>query len=144
MAELQTDSIMFSAYLKPFRLTRKAHGCVRLTWKAMMFLCHLFKVRVGSESGQSHKIFVSESSKILSSRDRDESWLARVRSVSNHKNCRVTSSHWFASSSQCLVKWNLTFFMSVFCYEMAPDKLKNCAQCCFSKFDWTLFMSTFF
>ena len=28
-----------------------------------------------------------------------------VQSESNHKNCRVTSNHWLASSSQCWVKW---------------------------------------
>jgi len=38
---------------------------------------------------------------------------------SSHKNCRVTSSHWFAGSSQCRVTWNFTFL----CYEMAPNML---------------------
>jgi len=29
------------------------------------------------------------------------------------------------------------------CYEMAPVKLENCAQCCFKKFDCRLFISKF-
>jgi len=46
----------------------------------------------------------------------------------NQKNCRVTWSHWFASLSQCPVKWNLTFFRGPFLlkrcptgYKMVPD-----------------------
>jgi len=46
----------------------------------------------------------SESSKTFSSRVRVMTW-------SSHKNCRVTSSHWFASSSQSRVTWNFTFFL---------------------------------
>jgi len=96
----------------------------------------------------------SESSKIFSIWVRGESWLGRVEQGRSHKNCRVTSSHGFASSSQCQSKWNWTFFLCLFfatnwrptCYEMAPDKLKNGSQCCFSKFDWTVFtcISKFF
>jgi len=44
-------------------------------------------------SCQSHKLFELESSKIF-----------RVDSESSHKNCRVTSSNWFASLCQCRVK----------------------------------------
>jgi len=33
---------------------------------------------------------------------------------SSHKNCRVTSSHWFASSNQRRVTWNFTFFYGIF------------------------------
>jgi len=47
------------------------------------------QVRVTSPSSQSHDM---------------------VESEMGHKNCRVTSSHWFASSSQCWVIWNFTFF----------------------------------
>ena len=80
-----------------------------------------------------------------------ESWLGRVESEWSHKNCQVTSSHWFASSSQCRVTWNFTFFLLHFytmkwrptCYKMATDKLENGVQCCFNKFDCRLFMSKF-
>jgi len=34
-----------------------------------------------------------------------------VESESSHKYCRVTSNHWFASSSQCWVTRNFTFFL---------------------------------
>jgi len=36
------------------------------------------------------------------------------------------------------MKWRPT------CHKMTPDKLENGAQCCFSKFDWRLFISKFF
>jgi len=72
-------------------------------------------------SSQSHTRFESESSKIFSSRVmtwlswvRVESWLGWVESETSHKNCRVTSSHWFASSSHGQVKWNFTFFLWLF------------------------------
>jgi len=58
-------------------------------------------------------IFVeSESSKIFSSRD-----LAEL-SQSSHKNCRVTSSHWFASSSQMIFP---ICSMTCLWYEMVPN-----------------------
>jgi len=41
---------------------------------------------------------------------------------------RVTSSLWFASTCQCQVKWKLTLFHVFFCYNMALNKLQNCAQ----------------
>ena len=44
----------------------------------------------------------------------------RVESESSLRNCRVTSSHWWASSSECRVKWNLIFFLCLFCFKMAP------------------------
>ena len=34
-------------------------------------------------------------------------------------------------------------FSTFFCYEMVPNKLENCAQCCFNKFDCRLFLSKF-
>ena len=52
-----------------------------------------------------------------------ESWLSGVESESSHRNYRVTSSHWFASSSQCRVTRNFTFFHDIFCYEMVPNTL---------------------
>ena len=75
----------------------------------------------------------------------------RVMTWSSHKNCRVTSSHWFASSSQCWVTGNFTFSLRHFfamkwhstCHKMAPDKLENGVQCCFNKFDCKLFRSKF-
>ena len=101
-------------------------------------------------SSQSHKPFESEKcqSHLKFYRVRGESWLGRVESESNHKNCRVTSSHWFASSSQCRVTRNFTFFLRPFllwngaqhaikwyptCYKMAADKLESGAQCCFTR-----------
>jgi len=44
-------------------------------------------------------------------------------------NCRAASSRWFASSSQCRVTRNFTFFLrQFFCFEMAPDNWENGAQ----------------
>jgi len=54
-----------------------------------------------------------------------ESSLGRIESESNHTNCQVTLSHWFASSRQCRVTWNFTFFLWLVCYEMVPNKLSN-------------------
>jgi len=54
--------------------------------------------------------------------------LVNIESESSHKNCQVTSSHFFASSSQCRVKRNLTFSYVFFCYEMTPNELQNGAQ----------------
>jgi len=73
-----------------------------------------------------------------------------VESESSHKNCRVTTSHWFASSRQCPVK-KISHFSYIFfamkwhrtCYKMASDKLQNGTQCCLSKFDCRLFLSKF-
>ena len=84
-------------------------------------------------SSQCHKPFESEWSKIFSS---------RVKS-------QELSSHWFASSSQCRVTWNLTFFLWHFlkwrprCCKMVPEKLENGAQYWFNKFDCRLFISKF-
>jgi len=39
-------------------------------------------------------------------------------------------------------KFNV-FSTTYLCYEMAPDKLENGAQCCFNKFDCRLFISKF-
>jgi len=75
-------------------------------------------------SSQSHKPFESESSKIFRFGSESKSWLGRVESETSHKNCRVTSSHWFLSSSQRRVTWNFTFFLLHFlCYEMVPNML---------------------
>ena len=71
-------------------------------------------------SSQSHKPCESVSSKSFSS-------LVRVMTWSSQS--RVTSSHWFASSSQCRVSCNFTFFLLNFLsYEIAPNKLENGAQ----------------
>jgi len=78
-------------------------------------------------SNQSHKPFESESSEshlkfFESSQSRVVTWSSGVRA--SPKNCRVTSSHWFASSSQCQVTWYFTFFLWDFlCYDMAPFML---------------------
>ena len=73
---------------------------------------------------------------------------------SSHTNCRVTSNHWFPSSSQMkfhispvyFLLWNGARLVRKWCptcYEMSPDRLENGAQCCFSKFDRRLFISKF-
>jgi len=110
---------------------------------------------VESESSQSHRPFESESSqshlKFFRVESQSESWLGRVESESSLENCRVTSSHWFASSSQCRVTRNSTFFLRHFfamklrptCHKMAPDQLENGTQCCFNKFDCRFFISKF-
>ena len=89
------------------------------------FTCGQWCVRfifVESESSQSHKPFESEWSqghlKFFRVQSKSESWLGRVRvesqELSSHKNYRVTSTHWFASSSQCRVTRNFTFFLRHF------------------------------
>jgi len=87
---------------------------------------HFCQVNVESESQALWVRVESESSKILSSHNLAES---------SHKNCRVASSPWFASSSQCKVTQNFTFFLHFFAmkwrpsfYKMAPDKLESGAQ----------------
>ena len=67
-----------------------------------------------------------------------------VESVSSHKNCRVTSSHWFASSSHGWVKRKLVFLYVFFWYKIAPNMLQNGAQCCSSNFNSKLFRSKCF
>ena len=107
--------------------------------KVVMCPSHFCGVRLTSPSSQSHLNFF------------------QVQSESSHKNCRVTSSHWFASSSQCPVKWNSTFPCDVFYdklvlneLKMAPyeqyiraQRAKNGAKCCFSNFISKLFRSEF-
>ena len=101
-----------------------------------------FWVKVTSPSSQSHLQFFQVESE----------WRHDlVESESGHKNCHVSLSHLFASSSQCRVMWNFIFFQwllyamkwrPIYC-NVAPDKLENSAQCCFNKFDWRLFISKF-
>jgi len=69
------------------------------------FLSSQSRVIVTSPSSQSHLKFFRVDS---------EPWFGRVESESSNKNCWVTSSHWFASSSQCRVTRNLTFFLRHF------------------------------
>jgi len=87
---------------------------------------HFCRVRVTSPSSQSHLKFI------------------RLESESSHKNCRVTSSYWFASSSHMKFHiFSMTFLAMKWCptcYEMAPDKLEYGIQCCFSNFDCWLFI----
>jgi len=70
-------------------------------------------------SSQSHKPFESESSENLSSQVRVESLLGQVESESSHKNGRVTSSHWFTSSSPRRVIQNFKLFLCIFGYRSA-------------------------
>ena len=89
-------------------------------------------------SSQSHKPFESESIHDLVE--------------SSHKKCGVTSSYWFASSSQCWVIWNFSVFLDFSfatkwrptCYKMAPYKLQNGVQCCLNNFECRLFISKLF
>ena len=105
---------------------------------------HFYRVRVESES-QGPRVRVNEYF-FESSHSHD-----LVEFESSHKNFRVTSSHWFASSSQCRVIRNFTFFWRHFfamkwhptCRKMDHDKLENVVQCCFNKFDCRLFISKF-
>jgi len=53
--------------------------------------------------------FLSTQSHLKFFRVRVMTWSSRVRVV--FKNCPVISSHWFASSSQCRVTRNFTFFL---------------------------------
>jgi len=103
---------------------------------------HFCRVRVTRPSSQSHLKFFRVDSKSRPS---------LVESESSHKNCRVISSLWFASSTQCRVTRNFTFLLRHFfamkwhptCHKIVPDKLENVAQCCFNKFDCRLFKSKF-
>jgi len=57
-----------------------------------------------SFSSQSHKSIEPESSQNHLKNFQDESGSSDDLIESSHKNYRVTSSHWLASSSQCRVK----------------------------------------
>ena len=70
---------------------------------------HPAAVMLLSHFCQSHKLFKSEASQSHLKFFRFESWLGGVDSESSHKYRWITSSHWFARSSQCQVKWNFTF-----------------------------------
>jgi len=69
-------------------------------------------------------------------------WSSRVRvescELSSHFESLVCK---FESTSSC-TKFHVVS-TTFFCYEMATDKLENCAQCCFNKFDCRLFISKF-
>ena len=87
--------------------------------------------------------FESELSKIFSSRVRVESWLAQVRvdsqELSSHCEslvCNLESNEISHFSMTLLCYLNGTRYVRKWClkcYETAPDKLENCAQCWFSK-----------
>ena len=102
---------------KPKKKKVKVGGRTRPVWKsgedtfpcphqiaamgAVMCPSHFCRVRVKSPSSQSHLNFFESSQ----SQDLVES---------SHKNCRVTSSHRFPSSSQCRVTRKYTFFVRHF------------------------------
>jgi len=72
---------------------------------------HFCRVRVTSPSSHSHLKFLS--------RVRVMTWSSWVT-----KTVESLPNHWFASSSQCRVTWNFTFFLLHFlCYDMAPNML---------------------
>jgi len=84
-------------------------------------------------------IYVESESQALRVRD-IQIFSSRVITWSSHKNCRVVSSHWFASSSRVNVESNemFTYFLWLFFdriwrptrYKMAHHYLKIGAQCC--------------
>ena len=90
---------------------------------------------VDSESSQSHKPFVSEKSEFFSSPVRVES-----QELSNHFESLVFKIESLLSQMKFYI-----FAMSFSCYKlapnmttwykMAPNKLQNGTQCCFSKLD---------
>jgi len=110
-------------------------GCCQLCVRVIFVKSESQAVRVRVDS-ESFKFFSSQSHDLVES---------------SHKNWRVASSQWFASSNQCRVTRNFTFFLRHFfamkwcptCHKMAPDKLENGGQCCFHKFDYRLFISKF-
>ena len=96
------------------------------------FLVSQSRVRVPSPSSQSWIMAWSSGVRVLS-----------LRTV-------VTSSHWFASSSQCRSIWNFIFFYVILVgamkwrlirNTMVPDRLESGTQCCFNMFDCRLCLS---
>jgi len=61
-----------------------------------------------------------------------ESLACKLESMSSHMKFHIFSIAFFDA-----MKWRPT------CYKMAPDKLENCAQCCFKKFDCKCFYLSF-
>ena len=104
---------------------------------------HFCWVRVTSPSSQSHPQSLRVESE--SSHDLAEPSQSRVTRT-------IESTRVFGLQTQVNVESNeISYFSVTFyamewhptCYKMAPDKLENCAQCCFSKFDCKLFISSF-
>jgi len=67
-----------------------------------------------------------------------------VESELSHNNCGATSSHWVQARVNVESNEMLHFPMCLFCFKMAPNEIKNGAQCFFGYFDSRLFRSKFF
>jgi len=117
------------------KFPRSQHRPFFITPPKLKVPAYQWRVRVifvESECSQSHKPFESESIqshlKFFRVESESEPRPGRVESESSHKNCRATSSQWFASSSQCRVTRNFTFFLRQFfpmkwhptCHKMSP------------------------
>jgi len=87
-------------------------------------------------SSQSHKPFQSESSKIFFEASHDLVESQKLSSQFESLVCKLESM-----SNQ--MKFHI-FSMTFLSYEMAPGKLENGDQYCFSKFGGRLFISKFF
>ena len=121
----------------PARTKLVAHACYNNSMINVFTLTNINTSDVSESflSSQSHKHFESESSQshLKIFRVESKSWPGWVESEFSHKNCRVTSSHWFASASQCRVTRNFTFFLRHFfvmkwrptCYKITPNKLEK-------------------
>ena len=78
------------------------------------------RVRVTSPSSQSRLRVIQNF--IVSSQSQSHDL---VESEQSHEDCRVTSSHWFASQSQCRVTLKFHVFSTTFfCQEMTLDNYK--------------------
>jgi len=89
------------------KVSRCFVGLLKHWYKAVMCPRRFRRVRVESESQAPRVIVIKNFFESESNHD-------LVESEPSHKNCRVTSSHWLASSSQCRLKWNFTFFYDFF------------------------------
>jgi len=104
-----------------------AQGCKCICKMAVMCPSHFCRVRVTSPSSQSYiKFFRVEldSSHDLVESSHFQSLVCKQESISSHMKFHI-------------------FSMTFVCYVMTPDKLENCAQCCFNPSDWGLFLSKF-
>jgi len=71
-------------------------------------------------------------------------WSIRVRDESQELSCQVIGLQARVSVEPDEINiYIMSFFARLWCPQMAPDKIKNGAQCCFSNFDSRLFRSKF-
>jgi len=103
--------------------------------------CECVQVIFVDSESQALRVGVeSESSKIFETRHDLVEW--------SHKNCWViVLQAWVNVESNKISLLSATFHAMKWrpaCCEMVPHKLENGTQCCFSKFDCSLFISNFF